>query len=92
MAGKSRRAKLTLSTGELAKLVQLSRSRNVPKRETQRSEVLLRYHAGKDITRISRSLKMTRASVTKWVSRFEQVWRHRASLFRGMPVIGLSRG
>ncbi len=58
-----------MSTEELAKLVQLSRSRTVPKRETQRSEVLLRYHAGEDITSISRSLKMTRASVTKWVSR-----------------------
>ncbi len=69
MAGKSRRAKLTLSTEERAKLEQLSRSRTVPKRESQRSEILLRYHAGEDITSISRSLKMTRASVTKWVTR-----------------------
>lgn len=69
MAGKSRRAKLTLSTEELAKLEQVSRSRTVPKREAQRSEVLLRYHAGEDITSISRSLKMTRVSVAKWISR-----------------------
>lgn len=69
MAGKSRRAKLTLSIEERAKLEELSRSRTAPKRESQRSEVLLRYHAGEDITSISRSLKMTRASVTKWVTR-----------------------
>jgi transposase len=69
MAGKSRRAKLTLSTEERAKLEQLSRSRIVPKREAQRSEILLRYHAGEDITSISRALKMTRLSVTKWVTR-----------------------
>jgi transposase len=69
MAGKSRRAKLTLSTEERARLEQLSRSRIVPKREAQRSEILLRYHAGEDITSISRALKMTRLSVTKWVTR-----------------------
>jgi DDE superfamily endonuclease len=69
MAGKSRRAKLIVSTEELAKLKQLSRSRTVPKREAQRCEVLLRYHAGENITSISRSLRMTRVSVTKWVTR-----------------------
>ena len=69
MAGKSKRAKLTLTAEELAKLQQVSRSLTVPKREAQRSGVLLRYHAGEDITSISRSLKMSRASVTKWVAK-----------------------
>lgn len=69
MAGKSKRPKLILSAEELAKLEQLSRSRAAPKREVQRSGILLRYHAGESITSISRALKMTRVSVTKWVAR-----------------------
>jgi hypothetical protein len=69
VAGKSRPPKLTLSTEELARLEQLSRSRIAPKREAQRSEILLRYHAGEDISSTSRALKMTRVSVTKWVAR-----------------------
>jgi hypothetical protein len=69
MAGKSKRAKLMLSAEDLAKLEQLSRARIVPKRETQRSEILLRYHAGENIASISRSLQMTRVSVAKWVAK-----------------------
>lgn len=69
MAGKSRRSKLTLTTEDLVKLEQLARSRTVPKREAQRSEILLRYHAGENITGISRALQMTRVSVSKWVAK-----------------------
>jgi hypothetical protein len=69
MAGKSKRAKLMLSAEDLAKLEQLSRARIVPKREAQRSEILLRYHAGENIASISRSLQMTRVSVAKWVAK-----------------------
>ena len=69
MAGISKRAKLNLTAAELARLEQLSRSLIVPKREAQRSEMLLRYHAGEDITSISRALKMSRSSVTKWVAK-----------------------
>lgn len=69
MAGKSRRSKLTLTTEDLSKLEQIARSRTVPKRETQRSEILLRYHAGENITSISRALQMTRVSVSKWVAK-----------------------
>jgi transposase len=69
MAGKSRRSKLTLTTEDLAKLEQLARSRTLPKREAQRSEILLRYHAGETITDISRALQMTRVSVSKWVAK-----------------------
>ncbi|MDQ2946733.1 MAG: IS630 family transposase [Acidobacteriota bacterium] len=69
MAGKSRRSKLVLSADDVAKLEQLSRSRTVAKREAQRAEVLLRYHAGENVTSISRSLRMTRVSVSKWVTK-----------------------
>src|SRR5712671_6189766 len=69
MAGKSRRSKLTLTAEDLAKLELLARSRTVPKREAQRSEILLRYHAGENITGISRALQMTRVSVSKWVAK-----------------------
>jgi DDE superfamily endonuclease len=69
MAGKSKRAKLMLSAEDLAKLEPLSRARIVPKREAQRSEILLRYHAGENIASISRSLQMTRVSVAKWVAK-----------------------
>jgi transposase len=69
MAGKSRRSKLTLTTEDLTKLEQLVRSQTVPKREAQRSAILLRYHAGENITSISRALNMTRVSVAKWVAK-----------------------
>lgn len=69
MAGKSRRSKLTLTTEDLARLEQLARSQTVPKREAQRSEILLRYYAGENITSISRALQMTRMSVAKWVAK-----------------------
>src|SRR5882757_9488309 len=69
MAGKTRRSKLTLTAEDLAKLELLARSRTVPKREAQRSEILLRYHAGDNITSISRALRMTRVSVAKWVAK-----------------------
>ena len=83
MAGKSRRSKLTLTTEDLAKLEQLARSRILPKREAQRSEILLRYHAGETITDISRALRMTRVSVSKWVTaRVER--RHRSVEFTGL--------
>jgi len=69
MAGKSRRSKLTLAAEDLSMLEQLARSRTVPKRETQRAEILLRYHAGENIASISRGLRMTRVSVSKWVAK-----------------------
>jgi hypothetical protein len=69
MAGKSRRCKLELTAAELASLQQLARSRTAPKREAQRSEILLRYHAGENIASISRALQMTGVSVSKWVAK-----------------------
>ena len=69
MAGKSRRPKLALAVEDVETLKQLSRSQIAPNREVQRAEILLRYHAGENITDISRALRMTRVSVSKWVAK-----------------------
>ena len=69
MAGKSKRCKLAISGEDMAVLKELARSRTAPRREVQRSEILLRYHAEETIAHISRSLRTTRASVTKWVGK-----------------------
>ena len=69
MAGKSRRSRLILSAEQQAALQRLSRSRKGPRREAQRADILLRYHAGETISSIGRSLGMTRLSVSKWVAR-----------------------
>jgi transposase len=69
MAGKSRRSKLAIADEDMAVLKELAQSRTAPRREVQRSEILLRYLAGETITDISRALRMTRATVTKWVGK-----------------------
>ena len=69
MAGKSRRPKLVLTDEDRAELERLTRSRTVPRREAQRSAVLLGYHAGESIASIGRRLGMTRLSVAKWVAK-----------------------
>src|ERR1035438_644026 len=69
MAGKSKRSKLAISDEDMAVLKELTQSRTAPRREVQRAEILLKYCADESITQISRSLRMTRASVTKWVGK-----------------------
>jgi transposase len=69
MAGKSRRSKLALSNEDRSELEQLARSRVAPRRETQRSTILLAYYAGENIASISRRVGMTRLSVSKWVAK-----------------------
>src|SRR5580698_9374785 len=69
MAGKSKRSKLVLSDEDKAALEQIARSRTAPHRETQRATILLRYHAGENLTSIGRHLRMTRLSVSKWVAK-----------------------
>src|SRR6202050_4738678 len=69
MAGKSRRSKLVLSDEDRAKLEQLSRSRTLPHREAQRAAIILGYYAGESIASIGRRLRMTRLSVSKWVTK-----------------------
>jgi DDE superfamily endonuclease/Homeodomain-like domain len=69
MAGKSRLAKLALSTEQLSELQQLSQSRTAPVREVQRARILCRYHNGETIAGIARAMEMTRKSVRKWIDK-----------------------
>ena len=69
MAGKSKRAKLVLTSEEVEGLERLRRSQTAPRREVQRAEILWRYHAGETIAAIARQVSMTRTSVAKWVSK-----------------------
>jgi hypothetical protein len=69
VAGKSKRSKLVLSDEDKAALERIAQSRSAPHRETQRAAILLRYHAGENLTSIGRRLRMTPLSVSKWVAR-----------------------
>ena len=69
MAGRSKRAKLLLTSEEVERLERLRRSQTTPRREVQRAEILWRYHAGETIAAIAREVSMTRTSVAKWVSK-----------------------
>ena len=69
MAGKSKRAKLVLTSEEVEALERLRRSQTAPRREVRRAEILWRYHAGETIATIARQVSMTRTSVAKWVGK-----------------------
>jgi len=69
MAGKSKRAKLVLTSEEVEGLERLRRSQTAPRREVQRAEIVWRYHAGETIAAIARQVSMTRTSVAKWVGK-----------------------
>lgn len=73
MAGKSKRAKLVLTSEEVEGLERLRRSQTAPRREVQRAEIVWRYHAGETIAAIARQVSMTRASVAKWVGKVLRV-------------------
>jgi transposase len=69
VAGKSRRSGLTLTPEEREQLQQLRDSQTAPWREVQRARILWRYHCGESIAEIARAVKMTRASVGKWIAK-----------------------
>ena len=69
MAGKSKRAKLVLTSEEVEGLERLRRSQTASRREVQRAEIVWRYHAGETIAAIARQVSMTRTSVAKWVDK-----------------------
>jgi transposase len=69
MAGKSKRAKLTLTLEELEQLQRLSRSTKAEAREVRRAQILALYQAGETVAEIARSVGMTRNSVAKWINR-----------------------
>ena len=73
MPGRSKRPKLILTVEERDKLDQLRESKTAPWREVQRARILWRYHSGETITEIARSLRMTRASVGKWIGKALQM-------------------
>jgi transposase len=67
--GKSNRARLVLTPEERAQIEQLRESRTAPWREVQRARILWRYYSGENIAEIARTVKMTRKSVGKWISK-----------------------
>ena len=69
MAGKSLRAKLTLTPEQEAQLQQVGQSTKAPYREVQRAQILLRYQSGETVAGIARSMAITRTSVAKWINR-----------------------
>jgi transposase len=69
VAGKSKRARLALTAEEQAQIEQLRDSRTAPWREVQRARIFWRYYSGENIAEIARSLKMTRKSIGKWISK-----------------------
>jgi len=69
VAGKSKRARLALTTEEQAQIEQLRDSKTAPWREVQRARILWRYYSGENIAEIARALKMTRKSIGKWISK-----------------------
>jgi hypothetical protein len=69
MAGKSRRPRLILSPDELSELQLVRHSTSAPFREVQRAQILTRYYDGETVAQIARSVRMTRKSVAKWISR-----------------------
>jgi transposase len=69
VAGISRRPSLKLSAEEVARLSSLRDSRTAPWRETQRARIVLRYHAGENVSQIAKAVGMTRKSVDKWIAK-----------------------
>lgn len=69
MAGKSKRAPLSLSDEQQVMLGDLARSRTAPVREVERARVLLRYAEGAPITDIQRDVGVSRPTIYKCVDK-----------------------
>lgn len=69
MAGRSKRAPLTLSDADRLMLVRLSRSRTAAMREVERAKVLLNYADGASITAIQRDVGLSRPSIYKCIDK-----------------------
>jgi transposase len=69
VARKSKRARLLLTLEEQTQIVQLRDSKTAPWREVQRARIFWRYYSGENITAIARALKITRKSISKWISK-----------------------
>jgi transposase len=60
---------LVISADERDKLERLRRSRTAPKREVERADILLRYHAGESPTMIHQALGVSRVTVYKCIDK-----------------------
>lgn len=65
----SQRPKLKLSDEEIGILQQKSNSRTLPKQEVQRSQILLSYHQGMNISEIERQVGVSRPSIYKCIDK-----------------------
>ena len=76
MAGKSRRAKLTLTAEERQNLQSISHSRTASVRKIQRAQILLAYADQKPIVTIARLIGATRQTVYKCIDKaLEMGWK-----------------
>jgi transposase len=68
-----RRPSLLLTTEERLRLAELRTSQTASVRDVLRAQILWRYHAGENVSRIARALKTTRPSVVKWIDKALQM-------------------
>ena len=69
MARKTKRAKLSLTNEQRAKLDQLSKSRKAPLREVQRAQVLLHYADETPISQIQQLVNVSRPTIYKCIEK-----------------------
>jgi transposase len=69
MSNKTQRAKLTLNSEELKDLTLISHSRTMPKREVERAQILLHYHANLAIAEIQRKVGVARPTIYKCIDK-----------------------
>src|SRR5450756_2102106 len=67
------RPSLLLTTEERLRLAELRTSQTASVRDVLRAQILWRYHAGENVSRIARALKTTRPSVVKWIDKALQM-------------------
>lgn len=69
MSTRSKRPELVLSEEEKQKLLTISRSKKLPKREVLRASILLRYSEGNTIVSIQRKLNVSRPTIYKCIDK-----------------------
>ena len=69
MSTRSKRPELVLSEEEKQKLLTISRSKKLPKREVQRASILLCYSEGNTIVSIQRKLNVSRPTIYKCIDK-----------------------
>src|SRR5512141_1674130 len=82
----SQRAKLQLTSEEVATLQQIASSRSEPAGRVRRAEVLLRYHQGQTVSAIAAHLRTNRPKVERCISKALQMGA--AASLRDLPRAG----